>query len=114
MGFRGFFVDFSSGVDIMGMEGDGILKQQTKGTGMAVVAAVCWGLVANAGEFLVTVKGIDAVSLTSLRLIVAGGIFLLAAKVGGTEVFRIWHLSDSRRRAAADIDIEIGGVTTLR
>lgn len=53
---------------------------QAKGICMAVVAAVCWGLVANTGEFLVTVKGLDAVALTSLRLMAAAD-FLVSKRV---------------------------------
>lgn len=63
---------------------------------MAVIAAVCWGVVANAGEFLVGRKGFDAVQLTSLRLIAGGLIFLAISALQGNRLLEVWKARKDR------------------
>ena len=69
---------------------------QARYTWLCVAAAACWGLVANAGEFLTGVKGMDAVQLTSLRLIIAGMIFLAWAHARGEKILEPWRDSHDR------------------
>lgn len=66
------------------------MQKQVIGSVMAVTAAVCWGVVANAGEFLVGNKGFDAVQLTSLRLIAGGLIFLAISALQGNRLSEVW------------------------
>lgn len=66
-------------------------RLEMRGTCMAVVAAVCFGLVANAGDFLVSIKGMDPIQVTSLRLVAAGLVFLVWARARGERIGQPWR-----------------------
>ncbi len=57
---------------------------------ITVIAAVCWGLAANSGEYLIGQKHMEAVQLTCIRLIAAGAILLVFAAVKHSDILSIW------------------------
>lgn len=54
------------------------MSNSLKGTLLTVVAGIAWGLSGTSGQYLMA-HGISALVLTSLRLLIAGGILMLLA-----------------------------------
>lgn len=67
------------------------MSGERKGTLLCILAAVCWGLVSNAGEYLIGIKGMNAIQVTSLRLMTAGLILLAIASIQGHKIFDVWR-----------------------
>ncbi|HES9468017.1 TPA: DMT family transporter [Streptococcus pneumoniae] len=54
------------------------MSNSLKGTLLTVVAGIAWGLSGTSGQYLMA-RGISALVLTNLRLLIAGGILMLLA-----------------------------------
>lgn len=59
-------------------------------TWITVIAAACWGLAANSGEYLIGQKHMEAVQLTCVRLMAAGAVLLVFAALRGQNITEIW------------------------
>lgn len=66
------------------------------GSLITIFAAVCWGFSGTCGEFMFKTHGVSSEWLTITRMLVAGFLLLLIARIQGhgARIFAIWKSSD--------------------
>jgi drug/metabolite transporter (DMT)-like permease len=65
-------------------------QQRIAGFGLAIFAAITWGVSGTFGQFLFSQRGINPGWLVTLRLLVAGSILLMIALFRGLDLWKIW------------------------
>ncbi|UYQ95683.1 EamA family transporter [Chitinophaga horti] len=83
-----------------------------KGTALAVMAAVLWGVSGTFGQFLFQERGVDVVWLLSIRMLGAGSCLLLLAKFRErTSILGIWK---NRKDAVTLATFTVAGMLAVQ